>query len=230
MATVRALKYNGGVAKNDLKEENLEALKIGAANLEAHIDNIHKFGLPAVVALNRFDTDTDTEIEYLRSLCAKKDVDVALSEVFAKGGDGGCELANAVVKACEKPNSFRFMYDDDMSVEEKINAVATKIYGADNVVYEGSAKKQLDEIIGLSPEYSKLPVCFAKTQYSLSDDPKKLGRPSGFNITVREVKLSAGAGFIVVLTGTIVTMPGLPKFPAAYNIDIDAQGNITGLF
>lgn len=230
VATVRALKYNGGVAKNDLKEENLEALKIGAANLEAHIDNIHKFGLPAVVALNRFDTDTDTEIEYLRSLCAKKDVDVALSEVFAKGGDGGCELANAVVKACEKPNSFRFMYDDDMSVEEKINAVATKIYGADNVVYEGSAKKQLDEIIGLSPEYSKLPVCFAKTQYSLSDDPKKLGRPSGFNITVREVKLSAGAGFIVVLTGTIVTMPGLPKFPAAYNIDIDAQGNITGLF
>ncbi len=230
VATVRALKYNGGVSKDNLKHENLEALKKGAANLEAHIDSIHKFGLPIVVALNRFDTDTDAEIEYIRALCAEKDVEAAVSEVFAKGGDGGIELAKAVVKACEKPSCFGFIYEDGMSVVEKINAVAKEIYGADGVVIDSKAQRQLDEILKLSDRYSSFPVCFAKTQYSLSDDPKKLGRPSGFTITVREIKLSAGAEFIVVYTGTIVTMPGLPKTPAAYGIDIDKDLKIRGLF
>ncbi len=230
VATVRALKYNGGVSKDNLKHENLEALKKGAANLEAHIDSIHKFGLPIVVALNRFDTDTDAEIEYIRALCAEKDVETAVSEVFAKGGDGGIELAKAVVKACEKPSCFGFIYEDGMSVVEKINAVAKEIYGADGVVIDSKAQRQLDEILKLSDRYSSFPVCFAKTQYSLSDDPKKLGRPSGFTITVREIKLSAGAEFIVVYTGTIVTMPGLPKTPAAYGIDIDKDLKIRGLF
>ncbi len=230
VATIRALKYNGGVPKAELKAENLEALKRGSVNLEAHIDNIHKFGLPVVVAINRFDTDTDAEIALLTEMCSSKGVDLALSEVFAKGGDGGIELAQAVIKACEKPSDFKLMYSDDMSVTEKIEAVAKNIYGADGVIFESAAKKQLDEIIKLDEKYSKFPVCFAKTQYSLSDDPTKLGRPSGFNITVREVKLSAGAGFIVVLTGAIMTMPGLPKAPAAYSIDIDEDGIITGLF
>ncbi len=230
VATVRALKYNGGVCKDNLKHENLEALKKGAVNLEAHIDSIHKFGLPIVVALNRFDTDTEAEIEYIRALCAEKDVEVAVSEVFAKGGDGGIELAKAVVNACEKPSCFRFIYEDGMSVTEKINAVAKEIYGADGVVIDSKAQRQLDEILKLSDRYSSFPVCFAKTQYSLSDDPKKLGRPSGFTITVREIKLSAGAEFIVVYTGTIVTMPGLPKTPAAYSIDIDKDLKIRGLF
>ncbi len=230
VATIRALKYNGGVPKADLKAENLDALKRGSVNLEAHIDNIHKFGLPVVVAINRFDTDTDAEIALLTEMCNSKGVDLALSEVFAKGGDGGIELAKAVIKACEKPSDFKFMYSDDMSVTEKIEAVAKNIYGADGVIFESAAKKQLDEIVKLDEKYSRFPVCFAKTQYSLSDDPTKLGRPSGFNITVREVKLSAGAGFIVVLTGAIMTMPGLPKAPAAYSIDIDENGVITGLF
>ena len=230
VATVRALKYNGGVCKDNLKHENLEALKKGAVNLEAHIDSIHKFGLPVVVALNRFDTDTEAEIEYIRALCAEKDVEVAVSEVFAKGGDGGIELAKAVVNACEKPSCFRFIYEDGMSVTEKINAVAKEIYGADGVVIDSKAQRQLVEILKLSDRYSSFPVCFAKTQYSLSDDPKKLGRPSGFTITVREIKLSAGAEFIVVYTGTIVTMPGLPKTPAAYSIDIDKDLKIRGLF
>ena len=230
VATVRALKYNGGVPKTALKEENLDALKSGIVNLEAHIDNIHKYGLPVVVALNRFDTDTDAEISYIREICAAKDVTVALSEVFSKGGDGGIELAEAVVEACEKPSDFKYIYDDDKTVVEKIEAVARKIYGADGVIFEASAKKQLDEILSLDPQYSKFPVCMAKTQYSLSDDATKLGRPTGFKITVREVKLSAGAGFIVVLTGAIMTMPGLPKIPAANNIDIDENGNTIGLF
>ena len=230
VATIRALKYNGGVPKAELKTENLEALKRGSVNLEAHIDNIHKFGLPVVVAINRFDTDTDAEIALLTELCNARGVELALSEVFAKGGDGGIELARAVIKACEQPSEFKFMYTDDMSVKEKIEAVAKNIYGADGVNYDAAASKQIDEIVKLDPAYSKLPVCFAKTQYSLSDDPTKLGRPSGFNITVREVKLSAGAGFIVVLTGAIMTMPGLPKAPAAYSIDIDENGIITGLF
>ncbi len=230
VATVRALKYNGGVPKTELKEENLEALKAGIVNLEAHIDNIHKYGLPVVVALNRFDTDTDAEIAFIREICRAKDVTVALSDVFAKGGDGGIELAEAVVEACEKDSDFRFIYDDEKTIVEKIEAVAREIYGADGVIFESAAKKQLNDILSLNPEYSKFPVCMAKTQYSLSDDATKLGRPTGFNITVREVKLSAGAGFIVVLTGAIMTMPGLPKVPAANSIDIDDNGNTIGLF
>ena len=230
VATVRALKYNGGVPKTELKTENLEALKAGAVNLEAHIDNIHKFGLPVVVAINKFDTDTEAEIAYVREICEKKGVRLALSEVFAKGGDGGIELANAVIEACEDPNSFKFIYSDEQSIPEKIESIAKNIYGADSVIIESAAKKQLADILSLSPEYSKLPVCMAKTQYSLSDDATKLGRPSDFSITVREIKLSAGAGFIVVLTGSIMTMPGLPKVPAANNIDIDKNGNIVGLF
>ena len=230
VATVRALKYNGGVPKTELKAENLDALKAGAVNLEAHIDNIHKYGLPVVVAINKFDTDTDAEIAYVREICEKKGVRLALSEVFAKGGEGGIELANAVVEACEEPSDFKFIYDDEQTIPEKIEAIAKNIYGADGVIIESAAKKQLSDILALSPEYSKLPVCMAKTQYSLSDDATKLGRPTGFSITVREIKLSAGAGFIVVLTGSIMTMPGLPKVPAANNIDIDENGNITGLF
>jgi formate--tetrahydrofolate ligase len=230
VATVRALKYNGGVAKPDLSQENVEALKKGAVNLEAHIDNLRKFGLPVVVAINRFGTDTDDELEYIREICRQKGAEFALSEVFAKGGEGGLELAEKVIAACEKEKNFQFMYDDDMSIKEKVEAIATKIYGADGVKFDAAAAKALAEIEALDPAYSKLPVCMAKTQYSLSDDASKLGRPTGFTLTVREVKLSAGAGFIVVLTGAIMTMPGLPKKPAAYSIDIDDDGNITGLF
>ena len=230
VATVRALKYNGGVAKPDLANENLEALKKGSVNLEAHIDNLRKFGLPVVVAINRFGTDTEAELDYIREVCREKGADFALSEVFAKGGEGGIELAEKVIAACEKPRNFQFMYDDDMSIKEKVEAIATKIYGADGVKFDAAASKALAEIEALDPAYSKLPVCMAKTQYSLSDDAAKLGRPTGFTLTVREVKLSAGAGFIVVLTGAIMTMPGLPKKPAAYSIDIDDEGNITGLF
>ena len=230
VATVRALKYNGGVAKDALANEDLEALRKGAVNLEAHIDNLRKFGLPVVVAINRFGTDTDAELEYINQICIQKGADFALSEVFAKGGDGGIDLANKVVEACEKPKNFTFMYESDMSLKDKINAVATKIYGADGVKYDASALKALSEIEALDPKYSTFPVCFAKTQYSLSDDASKLGRPQGFTITVREVRLSAGAEFIVVLTGAIMTMPGLPKKPAAFAIDVDDDGNITGLF
>ena len=230
VATVRALKYNGGVAKPDLANENLEALKKGAVNLEAHIDNLRKFGLPVVVAINRFGTDTDAELEYIRQICREKGADFALSEVFAKGGEGGIELAEKVIAACEKEKNFTFMYEDDQSIKEKIEAVATKIYGADGVKFDATAAKALAEIEALDPAYAKLPICMAKTQYSLSDDATKLGRPTGFTLTVREVKLSAGAGFIVVLTGAIMTMPGLPKKPAAYSIDVDENGNITGLF
>lgn len=230
VATVRALKYNGGVPKTELKAENLEALAKGAVNLEAHIDNLSKFGVPVVVALNRFDTDTDAELDYVRKLCESRGADMALSEVFAKGGEGGIELAGKVVAACEKPNNFAPLYPDEMSIKEKISTIATKIYGAKDVVFEANAEKQLAEIISLDPKYSTFPVCMAKTQYSLSDDPAKLGRPTGYTLTVREVKLSAGAQFIVVLTGSILTMPGLPKKPAAYNIDVDDEGRITGLF
>ncbi len=230
VATVRALKYNGGIPKDKLAEENLDALRAGSVNLEAHIDNLTGFGLPVVVAINRFGTDTEAELNIIRDICDKKGVDFALSEVFAKGGDGGVELAQKVVEACEKKSDFKFMYDDNMSIKEKINAVATKIYGADSVKYDASALKTIAEIEALDEKYSKFPICVAKTQYSLSDDPAKLGRPEGFTLTVREVKLSAGAEFIVVLTGAIMTMPGLPKKPAAYSIDVDDEGNITGLF
>ncbi len=230
VATVRALKYNGGIPKDKLAEEDLDALRRGSVNLEAHIDNLTKFGLPVVVAINKFGTDTEAELDIIRNICDKKGVDFALSEVFAKGGEGGIELAQKVVAACEKKSEFRFMYEDDMSIKDKINAIATKIYGADGVKYDAAASKTIAEIEALDPEYSRLPICVAKTQYSLSDDPAKLGRPENFTLTVREVKLSAGAGFIVVLTGAIMTMPGLPKKPAAYSIDVDDNGTITGLF
>ena len=230
VATVRALKYNGGVAKPDLAVENVEALKRGAVNLEAHIDNLGKFGLPVVVAINRFGTDTDAELDYVRKICEDKGAEFALSEVFAKGGDGGIELAQKVITACEKPKDFKFMYDSDMSIKDKIKAVATKIYGAADVKYDAVASKTIAEIEAMDSKYSTFPICMAKTQYSLSDDASKLGRPEGFTLTVREVKLSAGAEFIVVLTGAIMTMPGLPKKPAAININVDNYGNITGLF
>ena len=230
VATVRALKYNGGVAKADLAAENLDALKLGAVNLEAHIDNLRKFGLPVVVAINRFGTDTDAELEYIREICRVKGAEFALSEVFAKGGEGGLALAEKVIEACEKPKDFTFMYEDELSIKEKIEAVATKIYGADGVKLDAAAAKAIAEIEALDPAYARLPICMAKTQYSLSDDAAKLGRPTGFTLTVREVKLSAGAGFVVVLTGAIMTMPGLPKKPAAHAIDIDDDGTITGLF
>ncbi len=230
VATVRALKYNGGVPKAELSAENLEALKVGAVNLEAHIDNLRKFGLPVVVAINRFGTDTDAELDYIRQICTEKGADFALSDVFAKGGEGGIELAEKVIAACEKPKSFTFMYESDEPIKDKIAAIATKIYGADDVKYDASALKTIAEIEALDEKYTKFPICMAKTQYSLSDDAAKLGRPKNFTLTVREVKLSAGAEFIVVLTGAIMTMPGLPKKPAAINIDVDNDGNIVGLF
>jgi formate--tetrahydrofolate ligase len=230
VATVRALKYNGGVAKADLVNENLEALKAGAVNLEAHIDNLHKYGVPVVVAINRFGTDTDAELKAVEEICIAKGAEFALSEVFAKGGEGGIDLAEKVVKACEKGSNFHVLYDDDLSIKEKITTIAKEIYGAADVKFDAQASKAIAEFEALSPEYSKFPVCMAKTQYSLSDDQTKLGRPTGFTLTVREVKLSAGAGFIVALTGAIMTMPGLPKVPAAMKIDVDDNGKITGLF
>ena len=230
VATVRALKYNGGVAKPNLATENLEALKVGAVNLEAHIDNLRKYGLPVVVAINRFGTDTEAELDYIRTVCKEKGAEFALSDVFARGGDGGIELAEKVIEACEKPKNFTFMYEDNMSIKEKIAAVATKIYGAADVKYDAAALKALADIEAIDPKYSTFPICVAKTQYSLSDDQTKLGRPTGFTLTVREIKLSAGAEFIVVLTGAIMTMPGLPPKPAAVSIDVDNDGNITGLF
>ena len=230
VATVRALKYNGGVAKADLVNENLEALKAGAVNLEAHIDNLHKYGVPVVVAINRFGTDTDAELKAVEEICIAKGAEFALSEVFAKGGEGGIDLAEKVVKACEKGSNFHVLYGDDLSIKEKITTIAKEIYGAADVKFDAQASKAIAEFEALSPEYSKFPVCMAKTQYSLSDDQTKLGRPTGFTLTVREVKLSAGAGFIVALTGAIMTMPGLPKVPAAMKIDVDDNGKITGLF
>ncbi len=230
VATVRALKYNGGVAKDQLKEENLDALAAGMCNLEAHIDNLRGFGLPVVVAINRFHTDTDAELDMIRKACESKGADFALSEVFAKGGDGGVDLAEKVVAACEKENNFRFTYEDETTVKEKIEAVATRIYGADGVSFSAEALKSLSSIIALDEKYNHFPICVAKTQYSLSDDPTKLGRPTGFKLNVRDVKLCAGAGFIVVYTGDIMTMPGLPKAPAAFNVDVDENGKIVGLF
>ena len=230
VATVRALKYNGGVPKANLAEENLEALKAGAVNLEAHIDNLQKYGVPVVVAINRFGTDTDAELKAVEDMCLAKGAEFALSEVFAKGGDGGIELANKVVEACNKESNFHVLYDDELSIKDKIRTIAKEIYGAADVQFDAQASKAIAEFEALSPEYSKFPVCMAKTQYSLSDDQTKLGRPTGFTLTVREVKLSAGAGFIVALTGAIMTMPGLPKVPAAMKIDVDDNGKITGLF
>ncbi|MDD6799243.1 MAG: formate--tetrahydrofolate ligase [Firmicutes bacterium] len=231
VATVRALKYNGGVPKTELKAENTEALRKGICNLEAHLDNLSQFGVPVVVALNRFDTDTEAEIDIVREACRLRGAEMALSEVFAKGGEGGRDLAEKVVAACEKPSDFRFLYNDGLSIKEKIECIAKNIYGADGVDFEAAALASLSQIETLEDgKFRKCPVCMAKTQYSLSDDPKKLGRPKNFNITVREISLSAGAHFVVALTGTIMTMPGLPKVPAANLIDIDDEGNITGLF
>ena len=228
VATLRALKYNGGVPKADTAKPNVEALKAGLCNLAAHVENMKKFGVPVVVAINHFLTDTDEEIEVLENYCRENDVEFALSDVFAKGGEGGKELAEKVVKACEKPANFAPIYSLDLSIEEKIETIAKEIYGADGVDYSAAASKAIADIEKLG--YSKLPVCMAKTQYSLSDDANKLGRPTGFRINIREVKVSAGAGFVVALAGAIMTMPGLGKDPAAYRIDIDADGQIHGLF
>ena len=228
VATVRALKMHGGVAKNNLSEPNVEALKIGLENLSKHIENIQGFGLPAVVALNYFPTDTDEEIFTVEKLCADMKVKFALSKVFAEGGAGGIELAKAVESAFNQPKNFNLTYADNISIKEKILSVAQKIYGADDVNYLPSADKQIFEIESLG--FGNLPICVAKTQYSLSDDANKLGRPKNFSVTVREVKISAGAGFIVVLLGNILTMPGLPKKPAAEKIDITDDGIISGLF
>ena len=228
VATLRALKYNGGVPKADTAKPNVEALKAGLCNLAAHVENMKKFGVPVVVAINHFLTDTDEEIEVLENYCRENDVEFALSDVFAKGGEGGKELAEKVVKACEKSANFAPIYILDLSIKEKIETIAKEIYGADGVDYSAAASKAIADIEKLG--YSKLPVCMAKTQYSLSDDANKLGRPSGFRINIREVKVSAGAGFVVALAGAIMTMPGLGKDPAAYRIDIDADGQIHGLF
>lgn len=228
VATVRALKMHGGVEKNNLSEPNVEAVKTGLANLEKHIENISGFGLPPVVTLNFFPTDTDEEIDAVKNFCAEKNVRFALSKVFADGGAGGIELAKAVEDAFNEPVNFKLTYSDDESIREKISAVAEKIYGADGVDYTSAAKKQIDELEKLG--FGKMPVCMAKTQYSLSDDAAKICRPKNFRITVREVKVSAGAGFIVVILGNILTMPGLPKRPAAEKIDITPDGIISGLF
>lgn len=228
VATMRALKYNGGVKKEDCSIPNPEALRAGLVNLEAHVENMQKFGVPVVVAINRFAADSEEEIQILSDFCKEKGADFALSEVFAKGGEGGIELAHKVVEACEKPKDFRFMYDTDLSIKEKISAIASKIYGADGVTYSAAAEKTIKEIEALGRD--SLPVCIAKTQYSLSDDPAKLGRPTGFTIHAATVRLLNGAGFIVVETGDIMTMPGLPKVPSACKIDIDADGHIDGLF
>ena len=228
VATVRALKMNGGVAKDNLAEENLDALKAGSANLLRHLDNVAKYGVPAVVAINRFPTDTEAELELLRDLCKEKGIDVVLSEVFAKGGEGGMELAKEVINICETQKSdFHTLYDVNDSIEDKMNTIATEIYGADGVDFTADALKQVRELEKLGLD--RLPICVAKTQYSFTDDPKKLGAPKNFRITVREVKVSAGAGFIVALTGSIMTMPGLPKVPAANGMDILSDGTIIGL-
>ncbi|MCI6158516.1 MAG: formate--tetrahydrofolate ligase [Selenomonadaceae bacterium] len=228
VATVRALKMHGGLDKKELDKRDMEALEKGLANLTKHIENIQAFGLPAVVAINRFPTDTEEELAFVRRACEKLGASVALSEVWAKGGEGGLELADKVIEATKKENHFHYIYDVEESIPAKIEKIARTIYGADGVDFTKAAQKQLAEIEKLGLD--KMPVCMAKTQYSLSDDPAKLGRPTGFRITVRELRVSAGAGFFVALTGNILTMPGLPKHPAAENMDIDANGKITGLF
>lgn len=228
VSTVRSMKYNGGVAKEDLKEENLEALKKGSANLGAHIDNLHKFGVPVVVAINHFYADTQAEIDFIEDYCKSKGADFAVTKCFAEGGAGGTDLAEKVVLACEKENDFKFLYDLDMPLYEKIEKIAKEIYGADGVDYTKQAKTALDGFIKLGAD--KMPVCMAKTQYSLSDNPKLLGKPEHFRITVSSASLSNGAGFVVCQTGNVMIMPGLSKSPAAYRIDIDENGNTVGLF
>ena len=230
VATVRALKYNGGVPKAELAKENTDALKDGIVNLGKHIENMQKYGLPVIVAINRFMTDTDEELKIIEQYCRDMGVDFSMCEVFAKGGDGGVELAEKVVEVSERGGEMNFapIYDEKASIDEKINTIAKEIYGADGVVYTPKAKKAIARLE--KQGFDKLPICMAKTQYSLSDDPSLLGRPSGFEITVREVRASAGAGFVVALTGDVMTMPGLPKVPAANNMDIDKDGKIVGLF
>lgn len=228
VSTVRSMKYNGGVAKEDLKEENLEALKKGSANLGAHIDNLHKFGVPVVVAINHFYADTQAEIDFIEDYCKSKGAEFAVTKCFAEGGAGGTDLAEKVVSACEKENDFKFLYDLDMPLYEKIEKIAKEIYGADGVDYTKQAKTALDGFIKLGAD--KMPVCMAKTQYSLSDNPKLLGKPEHFRITVSSASLSNGAGFVVCQTGNVMIMPGLSKSPAAYRIDIDENGNTVGLF
>lgn len=228
VATCRALKYNGGVPKAEVSAENLDALKKGIVNLGVHIDNMRKYGVPVVVAINQFTTDTEQELEFIESYCKEKGADFALSNVFSKGGEGGIELAKKVVEAVEKPSEFAPIYPLDISLKEKIKAVATKIYGADEVIYTAQANKAIAEVEKLGG--GALPICVAKNQYSLSDDPTLLGAPKNFTITVRDVRISNGAGFVVVYTGDIMTMPGLPKAPAALRIDVDEKGVISGLF
>ena len=229
VATVRALKYNGGVPKADLSNENLDALAKGFVNLEKHIENIQKYDVPVIVTLNSFITDTEAEYAYIKKFCEDRSCEFALSEVWAKGGEGGIALAQKVLETLEhRPGNFRVLYPDDISLKDKIRTVATEIYGADGVTYAPAASKALKNIEDMG--FGNLPVCMAKTQYSLSDDQTKLGRPTGFTINVRDAYVSAGAGFVVALTGSIMTMPGLPKNPAAENIDVDKNGRITGLF
>lgn len=228
VSTVRSMKYNGGVEKEDLKEENLEALKKGSANLGAHIDNLHKFGVPVVVAINHFYADTQAEIDFIEDYCKSKGAEFAVTKCFAEGGAGGTDLAEKVVSACEKENDFKFLYDLDMPLYEKIEKIAKEIYGADGVDYTKQAKTALDGFIKLGAD--KMPVCMAKTQYSLSDNPKLFGKPEHFKITVSSASLSNGAGFVVCQTGNVMIMPGLSKSPAAYRIDIDEKGNTVGLF
>jgi len=230
VATVRALKYNGGVAKEGLKEENLNALKLGICNLKKHIENLKQFHVPVVVTLNSFLTDTKAEYDFIENFCKENGCRFALSKVWENGGDGGIDLANEVLRAMDKSpvTDFQYLYEDSLSLEDKVNTIATKIYGAKDVSYTPAAKRTLGKLASLG--FSNLPVCIAKTQYSLSDDPKKLGCPSGFTLQVRDVFVNAGAGFVVVLTGSIMTMPGLPKVPAAYSVDVDERGKITGLF
>ena len=229
VATIRALKYNGGVPKTELTGENVEALERGIVNLKTHIENMQKFGVPVVVAINRFASDTDSEIAVIKRVCGEMGVEVSLAEIFAKGGEGGTDLAQKVVSTIEqKPSNYKPLYDEKLPVKEKIETLAREIYRADGVIYTAQAEKALKEIEALGR--ADVPICVAKTQYSLSDDPAKLGKPEGFKITVRDMKLSSGAGFIVVYTGDIMTMPGLPKVPAAFSIDCDNEGNISGLF
>ncbi len=232
VATIRALKYNGGVPKEELSAENLEALKKGIVNLKTHIENLHKYGVPVVVAINHFYTDTEAEIQYIKDFCSEAGTAVAFSDVFLNGGDGGRELAQAVIDTIDRcdgcQTDFKPLYDEKLTVKEKLDIIAGEIYRADGVTYTSQAEKSIKEIEALG--YGETPVCVAKTQYSLSDDPKKLGKPEGFTVTIRDVKLSSGAGFVVAYAGDIMTMPGLPKVPAANNIDVDDTGNITGLF
>ncbi len=229
VATIRALKYNGGAELSELKNENIDALKNGSANLEAHIENLKKFGVPVVVALNKFYTDTDAEVQCVKDICTNYGAKFAISDVFANGGNGGIELANMVVDICDNERSeFKFLYDCELPLEKKIEAIAKEIYGASGVVYDAEAKKALRSFTKMG--YGSLPVCMAKTQYSLSDNKNLLGRPKNFTVKVREAKLSSGAGFVVAILGDIMTMPGLPKVPAAENIDISNDGKITGLF